>query len=491
MEVKWGPMRSLVVKWGLGGHMRSEWGHLGWNEFFLNVLDRWSIGYIAKNTKILSTPKWLKKAELKKNYFNFTQNLPLWPKIIPFSPTNEGWTLCWTWCRVSDWPLIIFFSEKTSCPSFSIKIHMLQLGSWNFCLVQTSTDSLLKMNSTNHLHPFRSDDKYKTNWAELKSFIDSLFNQTFGHTVTFSFAILFKTVYESVMHHNNGVQLYTDFVTHIKKCFSKWNIKIEAGEYFPNSKCLDQRSLGFQPSQQVRDANLFKTFHKILAHQFESMQFVLDIFLHLDKIMIKTFNTDLKTEWTKMFCSEVCDQYIDRLLLIARSDHHNISFTTNSSVLNLLYQLNPEYALKDLRLFATMMTDQENLQDLLPKHFKCKDLWFGPFPCPTLEETRERGDMMKVWEILHEKDNVNTNHWFRFASEVQSGVITRNQAKPWNILEPNAELDIQKHFFSHRFVDSWNSLPHEIQNSETVNIFKSRYDAHFQLIFFIWSNKNT
>ena len=43
---------------------------LRWNEVFLNVLVRWSIGYIAKNIKILSTPKWLKKSRKLKIFFS-------------------------------------------------------------------------------------------------------------------------------------------------------------------------------------------------------------------------------------------------------------------------------------------------------------------------------------------------------------------------------------------------------------------------------------
>ena len=100
----------------------------------------------------------------------------------------------------------------------------------------------------------------------------------------------------------------------------------------------------------------------------------------------------------------------------------------------------------------------------------------------SLRERRERGDMIHVWKILHEKDDVKPSLWFKFASKIQSGAITRNQGKPWNLQIPSAVklLDIRINFFSHRVVEPWNSLPHEIQDSANINIFKNRYDAHFQ-----------
>ena len=68
----------------------------------------------------------------------------------------------------------------------------------------------------------------------------------------------------------------------------------------------------------------------------------------------------------------------------------------------------------------------------------------------SLKERRDRGDMIQVWKILHEKDDVKLNHWFQFASEVKSGTITRNQGKPWNLLITNVKYryDIRRFFFS-------------------------------------------
>lgn len=195
-----------------------------------------------------------------------------------------------------------------------------------------------------------------------------------------SYSDLFLTVYECVNRNKNGkFQLYEDFTAHIKKCFSKFNMKIEAGEQFPNSKFVAQRSLGYKSSAHVRDKNFFKTFHKTLVQFFLTMRKILDVFPHLNSMAVYKLKTDLKTEMEKLFCSEVCDSHIEKLLLIVRSNHPDISSEMKSLVLNQLYQVNPEYALKDSYLFAKVMTDQEHLQDLLVKKPELKAIIFGPF----------------------------------------------------------------------------------------------------------------
>ena len=49
----------------------------------------------------------------------------------------------------------------------------------------------------------------------------------------------------------------------------------------------------------------------------------------------------------------------------------------------------------------------------------------------TFELRRQRGDMIEVWKILHQKDDVNPQTWFKMASE--SDRHTRQSANPWNL----------------------------------------------------------
>ncbi len=44
-------------------------------------------------------------------------------------------------------------------------------------------------------------------------------------------------------------------------------------------------------------------------------------------------------------------------------------------------------------------------------------------------------------------------------------------------------LDIRRYFYSQRVVDSWNSVPHDIKKSMSVNAFKNAYRRHKDAMF--------
>ena len=96
----------------------------------------------------------------------------------------------------------------------------------------------------------------------------------------------------------------------------------------------------------------------------------------------------------------------------------------------------------------------------------------------TLEARRERGDMIEVWKILHQKENVQRSKWFTMADQ-QHSRATRLASDPLNLAKPRARLDIRKNFFSVRVVNKWNSLPTLVKNAPSVNSFKNRYDSLF------------
>ena len=42
--------------------------------------------------------------------------------------------------------------------------------------------------------------------------------------------------------------------------------------------------------------------------------------------------------------------------------------------------------------------------------------------------------------------------------------------------QPNARLEIRRNFFSHRVLDTWNSLPAEVKRAISTSHFKKMYD---------------
>ena len=98
----------------------------------------------------------------------------------------------------------------------------------------------------------------------------------------------------------------------------------------------------------------------------------------------------------------------------------------------------------------------------------------------TLEQRRERGDMIEVYKILTGKEDVKKEDWFTLARGGRLGMDTRISDGVLNLLKPELvkNLDLRRYFFSVRVVDPWNSLPDDVKQAETVNTFKNRYDLH-------------
>ena len=96
----------------------------------------------------------------------------------------------------------------------------------------------------------------------------------------------------------------------------------------------------------------------------------------------------------------------------------------------------------------------------------------------TLYHRRQRGDMIEVWKILNEEEDVKYSTWFTMASD-HSMKVTRQSSNPYNILKPKYNSDIRKNFFSVRIVDMWNNLPENVHKAGSIGDFKREYDSLF------------
>ena len=91
----------------------------------------------------------------------------------------------------------------------------------------------------------------------------------------------------------------------------------------------------------------------------------------------------------------------------------------------------------------------------------------------SMEYRRLRGDMIQVYKILNKIDRVEPNEFFKMCPN-----STRGHSK--KLFKQRCQKDVRKFAFSQRIVDNWNSLTEEIVISESLNIFKSRLDKHWQ-----------
>jgi len=92
----------------------------------------------------------------------------------------------------------------------------------------------------------------------------------------------------------------------------------------------------------------------------------------------------------------------------------------------------------------------------------------------TLEQRRQRGDMILVYKMLNGFTHIDTENFFTFTSQ-RHDVMTRSAVNNLLVAE-RCHLDVRKHFFSNRIVQEWNSLPIEVRDADCLNSFKILYD---------------
>ena len=98
----------------------------------------------------------------------------------------------------------------------------------------------------------------------------------------------------------------------------------------------------------------------------------------------------------------------------------------------------------------------------------------------TLEQRRQRGDMIQVYKIMTKKENVDPGIWFEsLADHRGEGIRTRYSDGLYNVRQQASNNDVRRHFFSQRVCHSWNALPDHVKASTSVNMFKNQYDLLF------------
>ena len=94
----------------------------------------------------------------------------------------------------------------------------------------------------------------------------------------------------------------------------------------------------------------------------------------------------------------------------------------------------------------------------------------------TLEDRRKRADMIQTFKIVNGFDNVDKSTWFKFVGLREQ--VTRLNQDGLNLAKPIARLEIRKHFFSHRVIDLWNTLPHDVKHAKNTLQFKQLFDKN-------------
>ena len=93
----------------------------------------------------------------------------------------------------------------------------------------------------------------------------------------------------------------------------------------------------------------------------------------------------------------------------------------------------------------------------------------------TLATRRLRGDLIETYKILTHKKRTDPSQFFSFND---SGYALRGHSL--KLYKPSVRLNVRKHFYSYRVIDSLNQLPQHVVEAPTVNAFKNRLDKHWR-----------
>ena len=88
----------------------------------------------------------------------------------------------------------------------------------------------------------------------------------------------------------------------------------------------------------------------------------------------------------------------------------------------------------------------------------------------TLEERRNRADLLELFKMVRGISTVPLDSYFRFAEE------TRTRGHSYKLAKMHSRCDARLYFFSVQVVYRWNDLPQEAIEVTTVNSFKSHLD---------------
>jgi len=88
----------------------------------------------------------------------------------------------------------------------------------------------------------------------------------------------------------------------------------------------------------------------------------------------------------------------------------------------------------------------------------------------SLEETRNRADILEVFKMVKQLSSVPRNRFFRSAEDS----VTRGHS--WKLVKESCRCDSRLHFFSQRVINHWNSLFQDDIAAATINSFKNRLE---------------
>lgn len=142
-------------------------------------------------------------------------------------------------------------------------------------------------------------------------------------------------------------------------------------------------------------------------------------------------------------------------------------------MLEYAYQIWSPYFKKDIDLLERVQRRATKMPTALRN--KSYETRLDKLGLSTLQERRERGDLIETFKILNAFYNVpRLQDMFSLANTTN----LRGHSK--KLYHNKFKQNPRRHFLTNRVVESWNSLPSDVVNAVSVNTFKNKLDDHIK-----------
>jgi tetrahydromethanopterin S-methyltransferase subunit G len=78
--------------------------------------------------------------------------------------------------------------------------------------------------------------------------------------------------------------------------------------------------------------------------------------------------------------------------------------------------------------------------------------------------------LIQTFKIMKRFDKVDYRDFFEISN------VGKTRGHSLKLTKKRSNGDTRKHFFSQRVINSWNGLPQEVIDADTINCFKNRLD---------------
>ena len=166
------------------------------------------------------------------------------------------------------------------------------------------------------------------------------------------------------------------------------------------------------------------------------------------------------------------------------------SFNINMNIFLRLYTtlVRPILEYANIAWGPTFITDQKSLEKvqrratkMLPELY---NLTYAErlhlLKLPSLYYRRRRGDMIFVYQLIHNFFNIDTSAFFIPAT------VTTTRGHNYKLFKSHTCCLARTNFFSNRVIEDWNHLPNDVVNAETLNTFKSLLDNYWTGQFYLF-----